>query len=658
MDHSLARIASNTPELPPGGAPVKALTHEGRLVAERANEAERGFRFPGATAKEKLYAFLESRPAGADAGELAGLLFAGRGSDPELGPRIVRSLLDGDPNFVFDSAAGLWSLRQNDALRVPLDDARFTVVDLETTGTRAGPGTIIEIGAWRMTGRRITDSFESLVRPHGQVPRFITGLTSITNDMVAGAPRIEEVLPAFRDFMGDTVMVAHNAPFDRAFLDFEFRRIFGIGLRNPVLCTLRMSRRFVPSLRRRRLDALAEHFGLSTDGRHRGLGDARMAAEILSIFLEIAEKMGMRRLDRLLDDHYRGVSRRRIERHVPPEDLAELPRSPGVYLMRNARGDILYVGKARWLRERVSSYFTAAVDAKTAELVSHVWKIETRIAASSLEAALLEAALIRELKPPFNRMLKGVAPAYFIKLDMMDDFPRLVVSQKMTTRRGVMHLGPFVGRRSLDNSARALSRILGLRTCAGRLEPDLDFSPCIYGQIGHCTAPCNASIGADGYAQRVRAALGFLRGRSGPLLGELARGRDRAAAAMRYEEAARLKRDLESLATLAHRASRLSQVVTENNLVIVTGEGSARSAHVMLSGRLAASRALDSSDAPREIAAFIADNYERYRARPVVRAELGAMTIVARWLRERAPDEGRLIYLNGPQFDPSALDPL
>ena len=96
------------------------------------------------------------------------------------------------------------------------------------------------------------------------------------------------MLPAFREFLGDSVMVAHNAQFDFAFLDFEFRRIFGMGLNNPVLCTLRMSRRFVPSLRRRRLDSLAEHFGLSTEGRHRGLGDARMAAEILSIFLEIA----------------------------------------------------------------------------------------------------------------------------------------------------------------------------------------------------------------------------------------------------------------------------------------------------------------------------------------------------------------------------------
>ncbi|HLI81468.1 MAG TPA: exonuclease domain-containing protein, partial [Candidatus Binataceae bacterium] len=422
-----------------------------------------------ATAKEKVYAFLESRPSGADADEIVALLLSGVGSDPELRARLVRTLLAQDPNFVFDRETALWSLRNSFGLRVPLEDARFTVVDLETTGGRAGPGTIIEIGAWRMAGRRMLESFQTLVRPNYVIPRFVVGLTSITNEMVRAAPRIEEVLPAFRNFLGDSVLVAHNAAFDFSFLDFEFRRLFGLGLNNPVLCTLRMARRFMPSLKRKRLDALAEHFGLSTEGRHRGLGDARMAAELLSIFIEMAAKMGLTRLDRLIDDHQRGAAGRRIERHIAPEEIAALPAASGVYLMHNERGDLLYVGKARSLRNRVASYFNSSVSAKTADLIRHVWKIETRVTRSSLEAALLEAQLIRELKPPFNRMLKSVAPAFFIRLDLMDDFPRLMVTPRMTTRRGVMHLGPFVGKRGIDRSARTLSRLLGLRTCAGRL---------------------------------------------------------------------------------------------------------------------------------------------------------------------------------------------
>jgi DNA polymerase-3 subunit epsilon len=609
----------------------------------------------GISTKQKLYEFLRLRPAGADSSELVGLLLSGAGSDPELGARIVRQMLEGDPNFIFDTATALWSLKQSDRLRVPLDEAEFLVVDLETTGGRAAPGQIIEIGAYRMVGRRLTEHFTTLVRPQGYISRFVTRLTSISNEMVADAPPIEQVLPRFREFLGDRVMVAHNAGFDFSFLDFEFRRIFGIGLGNPVLCTLRMSRRFMPSLKRRRLDSIAGHFGLSQEGRHRGLGDARMAAEILSIFLEIAEKMGLTRLDRLLDDHHRGSAGRRIERHVPPEDIAAIPHTAGVYLMYNQRGDLLYIGKARRLKDRVSSYFSASVSAKTAELISHVYKIETRLARSPLEAALEEARLIRELKPPYNRMLKSAAPAYFIKLDMMDEFPRVMIALKISARRGAIYLGPFVGRKSLDHAVRALSRILGLRTCAAKLEPHQDFSPCIYGQIGHCAAPCNLSITAEDYSSRVARALAFLRGRVGPMLGELARARDQSAAAMRFEEAARFRRDLESLTTLAHRAGRISQVVTENNLVIVTGDAHDRAAHVVLGGRLALTRALDSSEAACELSSFVAENYQRYTLRAVERGELAAMGIVARWLRERSSDEGRLIYLSGPYLDPAAL---
>ena len=512
-----------------------------------------------------------------------------------------------------------------------------------------------------MEGRRIAESFQSLVRPRMRIPRFIVGLTSITDEMVADAPPIEQVLPAFREFLGDAVMVAHNAQFDRSFLDFEFRRQFGIGLTNPVLCTVRMARRLLPSVKRRRLDLLAEHFGLSTEGRHRGLGDARMAAELLSIFLEIAAQMGLNRLDRLIDHHHRGLSGRRLERHVPPEVIAAMPRAPGVYLMRNQRGDLLYVGKAARLKDRVASYFNGGVNlnAKTAELVSHVWSIETRTTRSALEAALTEAQMIRELKPPYNRMLKSAAPAYFLKIDLMDPLPRLQIGQKLSARVGVMQIGPFIGRRNLDHAVRALSRILGLRVCGGRLEPHEDFSPCIYGQMGHCAAPCNLSVSEDAYGEEVRRAVAFLRGRSGPILGELAQARDQAAASMRFEEAHRHHRDLEALATLAERASRISRVVTENNLVIMIrareADMSCAVAYVVLSGRLALVRELDSPAAASEIAGFVADNYERVRMRPVVRGELEAMTIVARWLRERAPDDGHLIYLNGPQLDPTAI---
>jgi excinuclease UvrABC nuclease subunit len=224
-----------------------------------------------------------------------------------------------------------------------------------------------------------------------------------------------------------------------------------------------------------------------------------------------------------------------------------------------------------------------------------------------------------------------------------------------------MQLGPFVGRGGVDRAVRALGRILGLRTCAGRLAPEADFSPCMYGQMGHCAMPCNLSADEDAYGARVRRAVEFLRGRSGPLLGELARARDEAARVTRFEEAARFKRELTALTTLASRAERLSRVVTENNLVIVVGgrvgANVSTLAHVVLSGRLALSQPLASPADAQAVVEFVAANYERYRARPVVRDELDAMTIVARWLVERDPADGRLMHLRGPNLEPSMLWP-
>jgi excinuclease ABC subunit C len=254
-------------------------------------------------------------------------------------------------------------------------------------------------------------------------------------------------------------------------------------------------------------------------------------------------------------------------------------------------------------------------------------------------------------------MLKGMAQAYFVRLDLMDAFPRLVLSTKLSSRRGVMQLGPFVGRGGVDRAMRALGRILGMRTCADKLAPNNDFSPCMYGQMGHCAMPCNQSVDEDAYGARVRRAVEFLRGRSGPLLGQLVRARDEAARAMRFEEAARFKRELTALTTLASRAKRLSRVVTENNLVIVVGAGDSTLAHVVLSGRLALSRPLAEAADAQAVAEFVAANYEHYRARPVARDELDAMAIAARWLSERDGADGRLVHLRGPNLDPAALWP-
>jgi len=210
---------------------------------------------------------------------------------------------------------------------------------------------------------------------------------------------------------------------------------------------------------------------------------------------------------------------------------------------------------------------------------------------------------------------------------------------------------------------RALSRILGLRTCTKRIAPAPDFSPCIYGQMGHCASPCSQRIDADSYAANVRRAIDFVRGRSTLLLSAIAVARDQAARAMRFEEAGHHQRDLDALRLLAIRGERFSQIVVENNLVIITRAAAEVpgfvTVRVILSGRLASEQTLESraviEDSTYETARFVRENFERYRAASIERGDLDAMMIVARWLREREPSEGRLIYLYSKEVPVVAL---
>jgi DNA polymerase-3 subunit epsilon len=163
----------------------------------------------------------------------------------------------------------------------PLRELTFTVVDTETTGTGVAHGhRLTEVAAVRVDRGRIVDRFESLLNPRRPIPPYITQLTGITDRMVAGAPDFETVAPELLDFIGDSVLVAHNAPFDRAFLDGEFARAFNRRLLTPFVCTVQLSRRVVPGLESYRLDSVAQHFGVSIDNRHRALGDAEATGKI------------------------------------------------------------------------------------------------------------------------------------------------------------------------------------------------------------------------------------------------------------------------------------------------------------------------------------------------------------------------------------------
>jgi len=252
--------------------------------------------------RDAIHEYLLDRPNGASVRELLGLIFTGPGSDAEFGPQFLASLLGGDDRFNYESAGQRWCATEHRHLSLPIDDASFVVVDLETTGGGPGRGeSIIEIGAVKLSGGRVVDTFQALVDPGRPLPRFITGLTGIRDDMLAGQPTIEVVLPAFAEFAGTDVMVAHNARFDRGFLDAAWRAVLGRPVTRNFLCTLRLARRLLPELRKRSLDSVADFYGITCVERHRALGDARITAEVLFRFLELLHERGVHRVAEALE---------------------------------------------------------------------------------------------------------------------------------------------------------------------------------------------------------------------------------------------------------------------------------------------------------------------------------------------------------------------
>src|SRR5256885_2959703 len=281
-----------------------------------------------------------------------------------------------------------------------LEEAEFVVFDLETTGLSAARDRICELGAVRVRGLELVDSFQSLANPGVALPEPVARLTGLREQELRDAPSVSSVVRRFLAFAGNDLLVAHNARFDQRFLEQQLLALHGRRLSEPPLCTAALARRLLEGRRRRvGLASLAHFFGVSTQPCHRALPDAEATAEVLVHLIGLAQELGATRLSDL-----RALAAPRKRRVYGKRSLANgAPTRPGVYLFHDRHGQVLYVGRARDLRARLRSYFRSERQRPSVEAaLLALDRIEWRVLGSELEAALEELRLIRELEPPAN----------------------------------------------------------------------------------------------------------------------------------------------------------------------------------------------------------------------------------------------------------------
>jgi excinuclease ABC subunit C len=247
------------------------------------------------------------------------------------------------------------------------------------------------------------------------------------------------------------------------------------------------------------------------------------------------------------------------EEKVAPADKAKLfPLAPGVYLMKDEQGRVLYVGKAKNLRNRAGHYFTkaAAGDQRTADMVKLIADIDFIQADSEVDALLMEARLVKDIQPRFNIELKDDKSFPYLQIRVREDFPRVEFTRS-PRRRGVKLYGPFTSAKGLRAALQVLQRIFKFRTCSldiAQNDPRWRwFRPCLLHSIHQCTAPCNFRVTREEYRKQIRGLRLVLEGKKEKLLGEMEKDMAEASAALQFEKAARLRDEIAALKNLSLR---------------------------------------------------------------------------------------------------------
>lgn len=282
----------------------------------------------------------------------------------------------------------------------------YAIVDIETTGGYAARNGITEIAIYIHNGQKVTEVYETLIDPGTDIPGYITSFTGISNEMVAKAPSFANVAHRVYDLLTDRIFVAHSVNFDYSFIYNQLKNE-GYELKCKKLCTVRLSRKIIPGYKSYSLGNICAALGIDIQNRHRAGGDASATVVLFEHLLKYDQ-------DGVIEKSLKkGSKEYALPPHLPKAHFEALPHSPGVYYFYNHEGKVIYVGKAKSLKQRVSTHFSNNKPGKQKqEFIREIHGISYEECGCELLAVLLESAEIRRIWPAENRAQKSFQWVY------------------------------------------------------------------------------------------------------------------------------------------------------------------------------------------------------------------------------------------------------
>ena len=465
-----------------------------------------------------------------------------------------------------------------------LKEAEFSVLDVETTGLSARNNRVIEIGIVKVKNLKVIDKYTTLINPGCDIPYFITQFTGISNNDVAYSPSFYDTAEDIEEFIGNSIICGHNLSFDEGFLRYEFIRNGFEPLSNLNVCTLKLSRKIFPSLKSKSLASVSEHLGIVNRTSHRALSDAEATAQILiKLIKKLSKEQGIKTIQQLLEFES-SLASSNINLKLPKEmydSLYSLPDAPGVYYFLNKKNEIIYIGKAKSLKDRVRSYFASTSTGKTKKIVKQAAKIKTDLTNSELTALLLEAESIKLLNPKHNSQLKKYGNKYFIRISRSHKYPKAEITTKFDFD-GNDYFGLFISRRKAEVVLDIIDKTFSLRECN-----DKEFrkgKKCFLADIERCTAPCVKSNDPD-YFDELGRVYEFLSGGNQSALDRMLFKMKDYAAKEKYEKAAETKQVIDLILSQTHKSSLLAEPINKAKALFEVSEGLNKDYILLLEGK-------------------------------------------------------------------------